>query len=663
MDNPETILTILIGLEVHITLARYLGVLPIINPEVVLLGLKLAAALNMKISPFVLFDRKMYNYFDLPKGYQITQQETPLATQGHLPIILQNRTVKIPIKVLQLEEDTAKSTYSSSGVKLDFNRSGNPLIELVTEPVFKQVETVLMFIKQLQNLLRYLEISEAKMEKGQLRVDLNFSLQLGGSYSTPRYEIKNLNSLANIEKALQQEVNKHQSLFSEGQKPPLSQTLGFDEAHQTTVTHREKTNYYYLPERSQSSQIKPAYRKASALKNHYFLEKKGKVPKIVPENEKEKARIVWLNDCLIQEKLLQEKITKKMKTELPANIAADFALTLALPISHKTKKNPQEVAQEIIQVTNCPNLEYNITVQGYINFRFPTTYYQQFLNETLNQIGQNLRGEKKNLLLNIEYVSTNPTGYLHLAHFRHATVGDTLANVYQFCGYQITREYYINDRGGQITSLIDSASLYEKNKHLDLLTELEKRNLIYTQDGAFFFRSSLSGDDKDRVIIKQDGADHHGTIARLKKCLSIIRPQSRKLTNNFKGPTRFSKRAGNTIELAEALKYLQLDQLKFFLLEKDPNQPLSINTKLLKENQEKTRLYYIQYAHARCHQIFQKANEKNIERIGSSIDLLTNQTEREIFNLLIRFSLVLENVIEENKPHHLINYLYELART
>ncbi|CAG8654064.1 12392_t:CDS:2 [Racocetra persica] len=250
MDNPETILTILIGLEVHITLAKlgYLGVLPIINPEVVLLGLKLAAALNMKISPFVLFDRKMYNYFDLPKGYQITQQEIPLATQGHLPIILQNRTVKIPIKVLQLEEDTAKSTYSSSGVKLDFNRSGNPLIELVTEPVFKQVETVLIFIKQLQNLLRYLEISEAKMEKGQLRVDLNFSLQLGGSYSTPRYEIKNLNSLANIEKALQQEVNKHQSLFSEGQKPPLSQTLGFDEAHQTTVTHREKTNYYYLPE-------------------------------------------------------------------------------------------------------------------------------------------------------------------------------------------------------------------------------------------------------------------------------------------------------------------------------------------------------------------------------------------------------------------------------
>jgi aspartyl-tRNA(Asn)/glutamyl-tRNA(Gln) amidotransferase subunit B len=202
----------------------------------------------MKISPTILFDRKIYNYFDLPKGYQITQQESPFATSGHLPITLENKIEKIPIKVLQLEEDTAKSTYSKEGIKLDFNRAGNPLIELVTEPVFHQVETVLVFVKQLQNLLRYLDISEAKMEQGQLRVDLNFSLELDNKYRTPRYEIKNLNSLANIEKSLKCEINKHQLLFFQGQKPPLSQTLGFDENKQTTIIHREKTNYYYLPE-------------------------------------------------------------------------------------------------------------------------------------------------------------------------------------------------------------------------------------------------------------------------------------------------------------------------------------------------------------------------------------------------------------------------------
>ena len=98
------------------------------------------------------------------------------------------------------------------------------------------------------------------------------------------------------------------------------------------------------------------------------------------------------------------------------------------------------------------------------------------------------------------------------------------------------------------------------------------------------------------------------------------------------------------------------------MLEKEPNQPLSINTELLKESQEKTRLYYIQYAHARCHQIFQKAQAKGIAKISSNIDLLTGPSERKIFNLLVRFSLVLEGIIEENKPHSLIHYLYELAQ-
>src|SRR5271167_1219700 len=104
----------------------------------------------MKISKVILFDRKIYNYFDLPKGYQITQQELPFANSGFLPIIKENGIERVAIKTLQLEEDTAKSIYSSEGVKLDFNRAGNPLIELVTEPVFQDLETALTFIKQLQ---------------------------------------------------------------------------------------------------------------------------------------------------------------------------------------------------------------------------------------------------------------------------------------------------------------------------------------------------------------------------------------------------------------------------------------------------------------------------------------------------------------------------------
>jgi len=146
------------------------------------------------------------------------------------------------------------------------------------------------------------------------------------------------------------------------------------------------------------------------------------------------------------------------------------------------------------------------------------------------------------------------------------------------------------------------------------------------------------------------------------KSLQIILVQIVNLLTKEGQTQRFSKRTGNTIELAEALQYMDMDQLKFFLLEKEPNQPISINTELLKENKEKTRLYYIQYAHARCHQIFQKAKERGIDKVSSNIDLLKEQGERKIFNLLIRFSFVLENIMEENKPHHLVNYLYELAR-
>ena len=477
-----------------------------------------------------------------------------------------------------------------------------------------------------------------------------------------------------------------------------------------------------------------------------------------------------------------------LQWELPSNVSADFALTLALPISHKAKKSPQEIAQEIAKKTIYPGLKWNITEKGYINFSFPDDYYRHFLTETLKKEGQNLRGGRKNLCLNIEYVSTNPTGYLHLAHFRHAFVGNTLTNIYQFLGYEATREYYINDRGGQITALVNSVyllycqnwlkdtcekmegtkseyvlskasqeiakelakkwgnkylneeikgeifdtwkkeilslilakirqdlekcgvkfdvwfsetSLYEKNKHQELLTELGEKKLIYApkEEKSIFFRSTLGGDDKDRVIIKQDsdytyffsdilylldklqradkliyvwGADHHGAIARLKSVcqllgykterIQIVLVQMVNLLTQEGQVKRFSKRAGNTIELTEALKYMDMNQLKFFLLEKEPNQPLSINTELLKENREKTRLYYIQYAHARCHQIFQKARERNIEKINSNVNLLKQKNEREIFKLLVKFSFVLENIIEENKPHHLIHYLYKLAQ-
>ncbi|CAG8497037.1 4402_t:CDS:2 [Ambispora leptoticha] len=337
-----------------------------------------------------------------------------------------------------------------------------------------------------------------------------------------------------------------------------------------------------------------------------------------------------------------------LQWELPDAVKADFALVLALSISHKIKKNPLEVAHEIVKATACFNLEYTITKQGYINFRFPTAYYQQFFIETLAKEGQNFCGEKKGLRLNLEYVSTNPTGYLHLAHFRHAVIGNTLANVYQFGGYEVIREYYINDRGGQITSLV--SSVYHFYHQIQNVSLPNLKKIEYSGHSSQELAQKLI--ENAWQLLGYDPGK-----------LQIILVQMVNLLTKEGQTERFSKRAGNTIELEETLRYLEIDQLKFFLLEKEPNQPLSINAELLKENKEKTRLYYIQYAYARCHQIFQKAFQKNMGKISSRIDLLKEQNEREIFNLLVRFPLVLENIRAENKPHHLIYYLYELART
>ncbi|RHZ37472.1 arginine--tRNA ligase [endosymbiont GvMRE of Glomus versiforme] len=477
-----------------------------------------------------------------------------------------------------------------------------------------------------------------------------------------------------------------------------------------------------------------------------------------------------------------------LQWNLPPAIKADFALNLALPMVHKTNQSAKTIAEKILYLTKDNKyLQGEITLQGYINFRLTDEYYYQFLKKIViddsfsgEKFGLSARSESSVLL---EYVSANPTGYLHLAHFRHAVIGNTLANVYKFLGYQVIREYYINDRGGQITSLINSVyyfyhhlqgispsielekieyagkssqetaqklikkwgnkytnkklsneefnvwkkevlelilaqicqdlekcgikfdnwfsetSLYEKNQHQELLAELKKKNLIYTQDGATFFRSSLGGDDKDRVIIKQDddytyffsdifyhldklkradklinimGADHHGYISRIKSACQLLgyKPENIQtvlvqIVNLLtrEGQTeRFSKRAGNTIELEETLKHMEMDQLKFFLLEKETNQPLAINIELLKENKEKTRLYYIQYAHARCHQLLMKAKDKKINLSHENLNLTWDQEERNILKNLLRFSFILQLIIEENKPHHLIYYLGDLAQ-
>ncbi|HXN54470.1 MAG TPA: hypothetical protein VN854_00685 [Mycoplasmatales bacterium] len=273
---------VIIGLEIHITLNTkekvfntnknnlgfdttspltnidswelgYLGDLPFLNEEVIDSAITICSIFDCDISKIITFDRKIYSYFDLPKGFQITQEKNPIGKNGFLPVLMKGNTFKkIPISRIQIEEDTAKSHYvEGNKVYLNFERSGNPLIEVVTEPVFDNIDELISFAKQLRSTVIYFGVSDAKMERGQFRIDLNYSFQFNnGDYKTPRFEIKNLNSFKNLKIAFNQELEKHRMNFLNNNCFDLlsSQTLGYNEITQKTFVQRKKTSYSYIQE-------------------------------------------------------------------------------------------------------------------------------------------------------------------------------------------------------------------------------------------------------------------------------------------------------------------------------------------------------------------------------------------------------------------------------
>ncbi|MDR2821834.1 MAG: Asp-tRNA(Asn)/Glu-tRNA(Gln) amidotransferase GatCAB subunit B, partial [Mycoplasmataceae bacterium] len=183
------------------------GTLPVANKQAVILGIKLAKALEMEIDPILQFDRKNYFYVDLPKGYQITQFYHPIGLNG----ILGN----VKIERIHLEEDTAKQTKNGDQIHLDYNRVGVPLIEIVTRPDITSKEQCLEFLTNLKRLLIHLGVSDGKMENGSLRVDLNISVSDSDTLGT-RCEIKNLNSFSNILDAIDYEFNRQTKILEEG---------------------------------------------------------------------------------------------------------------------------------------------------------------------------------------------------------------------------------------------------------------------------------------------------------------------------------------------------------------------------------------------------------------------------------------------------------------
>lgn len=228
------------------------GALPVPNSDAVEKTQKLGVALNCDINSFSRFDRKHYFYPDLPKGYQISQYKQPFCEGGYLDL---PSGARVELERIHLEEDTAKSFHEGADTLIDFNKSGMALIEMVTRPTIYSVEVAVEYCREIREIVRYLGISDADMEKGQLRIEPNISLrskEMTNTNRLPNYkvEVKNINSFRFMEKAVKAEIVRQKELLDQGINPK-QENRGYDETTGKTYAQRSKEeahDYRYFPE-------------------------------------------------------------------------------------------------------------------------------------------------------------------------------------------------------------------------------------------------------------------------------------------------------------------------------------------------------------------------------------------------------------------------------
>ena len=228
------------------------GTLPVVNKQAVINAIRVANALHMNIDHTLHFDRKNYFYADLPKGFQITQQRRPIGSNGYLMIKDKDGNPKrIGIERIHMEEDTCKQLHFVDYSLLDYNRAGAPLVEIVSYPEMRSDVEASRYVEAIRNIVVYSLTSDGKMEEGSLRVDVNVSLRpYGSSEFGTKVELKNLNSLKNIELALAYEISRQSSILLSGGKVE-QETRRFDESSGKTILMRKKTDavdYKYFPE-------------------------------------------------------------------------------------------------------------------------------------------------------------------------------------------------------------------------------------------------------------------------------------------------------------------------------------------------------------------------------------------------------------------------------
>ncbi len=329
------------------------GALPVPNQRAIDWCIKIALALNCKIQEFSKFDRKNYFYPDLAKGYQISQYDKPFGLNGSIEVTSSNGQKRvIRIRRVHMEEDTGKLTHATVSGKrvslIDFNRSGVPLVEIVTEPDFQNATEVKNYLESLQQVVRYLGVSNADMEKGEMRLEPNISLQEVNISELPKYkvEVKNINSFRFVEKAINFEVERQKEILDAG-KTPTQETRGWDELSNTTISQREKEDahdYRYFPE----PDIPPIVTDISKIE-----ELKNDLPEMPKKKMKRFTNDYLLSnydtEILIRERSLAEFFEKTVADGKEFNLTpkqiANFIINRKIDID---KNLPGEIVKRII---------------------------------------------------------------------------------------------------------------------------------------------------------------------------------------------------------------------------------------------------------------------------------------------------------------------------
>ena len=485
-------------------------------------------------------------------------------------------------------------------------------------------------------------------------------------------------------------------------------------------------------------------------------------------------------------KKLGIEATHAIEVEVPPQESlGDLSTPVAMLLSKTLKKFPREIAKELVSSIKHagPFEKIDIAGPGFINFTFSKEYLYTEIKNLLQGKETFLREDiGKNRKVQIEFVSANPTGPLHLGHGRGAATGEALCNLLVAAGYRVEREYYINDAGKQVNLLglsvfarykqllgkeypfieegyrgeyveeiakkiiskddkkykeaefgevsnffIDYS--YEKMlsrikedlKHFGItfdtwqserelyregdvdraIKDLSAKCLTYEKDGATWFKSTSFGDDKDRVIIKQDGeytyftsdiayhrkkverrydeliniwgADHHGYIPRIKAVIEALGYPKEKLkvllvqmVTLLRGgkPFQMSKRAGEFVSLREVIEEVGVDATKFIFLTRRPDSHLEFDIEIAKSQSSENPVFYVQYANARINSIFAHAKEKDIKTdmlYDSDFGLLSIPEETRIIKKLLMYPMAFEGAVHAHEPHRITFYLQELA--